>query len=568
VKLHLKICFIFYLIVFPFSAKASLSNEEQLTGLCKVWGFLKYYHPAIQTGKIDWNNYLINILPDFSQKLSREEYNIRIKKIIDFVGGIKKLKYPYQNLPKDTTYNNLDFKWIEDNSLFDQQNQKSLFYVIENYVPRKSFYIKNEIAKYYDYKDLESFYFNDSIVPDSTHAILALFQYWNTINYLFAYRKIMDENWDSVLIEFLPKVIESSSSFSFYNVMAELATKINDCHGFYENYYFNYNVGFMKSANDGRPSRIKVEYVEGNTVVVEAAPQIKNEGLKIGDIITEINGYPIDEIRKELKKYCGCSHEHSVNREIDFGIFISWYVPKDEYISMKVKGSDEVVRTITYFNKPEKDGSSDETKFTPKLNIDSIGYIDLSWLSMKEIGNAIDKNRDTKAIIFDLRDNAAGALFPIGLRLIKKQKKNVVFSNYYEGNLKFPGTFKFDPVRSGYLGLRIFHKKYQGKVIFLINENVQSTYEFQLMAFRAAFDVTFIGSNTAGADGVATSVFIEPNILTYFTMDAVFYPDGRPTQRIGIVPDIYVTPTVEGIRNLNDEVLDRAIEYVNSITKN
>ena len=39
----------------------------------------------------------------------------------------------------------------------------------------------------------------------------------------------------------------------------------------------------------------------------------------------------------------------------------------------------------------------------------------------------------------------------------------------------------------------------------------------------------------------------------------VFYPDQRPTQRIGIVPDITATPTAAGIREGRDEVLEAAL---------
>ena len=42
----------------------------------------------------------------------------------------------------------------------------------------------------------------------------------------------------------------------------------------------------------------------------------------------------------------------------------------------------------------------------------------------------------------------------------------------------------------------------------------------------------------------------------------VYYPDGEETQRIGIVPDIEVKPTVEGIRTGRDELLERAIEEI------
>jgi len=42
----------------------------------------------------------------------------------------------------------------------------------------------------------------------------------------------------------------------------------------------------------------------------------------------------------------------------------------------------------------------------------------------------------------------------------------------------------------------------------------------------------------------------------------VFYPDRSPTQRVGIVPEVLVTPTVAGIRNGGDEVLQRALALV------
>jgi C-terminal processing protease CtpA/Prc len=44
----------------------------------------------------------------------------------------------------------------------------------------------------------------------------------------------------------------------------------------------------------------------------------------------------------------------------------------------------------------------------------------------------------------------------------------------------------------------------------------------------------------------------------------VYYPDGKETQRIGIVPDVEVKPTIEGLRSKRDEVLEKAIEIINA----
>ena len=42
----------------------------------------------------------------------------------------------------------------------------------------------------------------------------------------------------------------------------------------------------------------------------------------------------------------------------------------------------------------------------------------------------------------------------------------------------------------------------------------------------------------------------------------VFYPDKKPTQRVGIIPDIEVRPTIAGIRAGRDEVLEEALRQI------
>jgi len=43
---------------------------------------------------------------------------------------------------------------------------------------------------------------------------------------------------------------------------------------------------------------------------------------------------------------------------------------------------------------------------------------------------------------------------------------------------------------------------------------------------------------------------------------SVFYPDKTPTQRVGIVPNIVVDPTIAGVRKARDEVLEEAIRQI------
>ncbi len=46
--------------------------------------------------------------------------------------------------------------------------------------------------------------------------------------------------------------------------------------------------------------------------------------------------------------------------------------------------------------------------------------------------------------------------------------------------------------------------------------------------------------------------------------DSDYYPDKSETQQIGILPDIEVKSTIQGIRQGRDEVLEAAIKYLNA----
>ena len=82
------------------------------------------------------------------------------------------------------------------------------------------------------------------------------------------------------------------------------------------------------------------------------------------------------------------------------------------------------------------------------------------------------------------------------------------------------------------------------------------------MCFQTAPNTTIIGSQTAGADGNNSDFEYIKGFDTHFTGIGVYYPDRRETQRIGIVPDIEVKPTIKGIQEGRDEVLDRALKFI------
>ena len=53
-------------------------------------------------------------------------------------------------------------------------------------------------------------------------------------------------------------------------------------------------------------------------------------------------------------------------------------------------------------------------------------------------------------------------------------------------------------------------------------------------------------------------------LILVFSAIGVYYPNGEETQRIGIVLDVEVNQTIQGVREDRDELLEKAIELINS----
>ena len=69
---------------------------------------------------------------------------------------------------------------------------------------------------------------------------------------------------------------------------------------------------------------------------------------------------------------------------------------------------------------------------------------------------------------------------------------------------------------------------------------------------------------TAGADGNVSRISLPGNILTMISGLGVYYPDGTETQRKGVKIDIVIHPSIKGIKEGKDELLEKAIEIINT----
>ena len=158
----------------------------------------------------------------------------------------------------------------------------------------------------------------------------------------------------------------------------------------------------------------------------------------------------------------------------------------------------------------------------------------------------------TRMILLNTPHNPTGSL---GQHLVAE---NTPFVRFTFGDLSNPGTFRWGEP----LALPAAEPHYAGKIVILVEEASMSQAEYTSMAFRSSPNAIVVGSTTAGADGNVSPIPLPGGLQTMISGIGVFYPDKTPTQRVGIVPDVEVRPSIAGIREGRDEVLEEALRQI------
>ena len=253
----------------------------------------------------------------------------------------------------------------------------------------------------------------------------------------------------------------------------------------------------------------------------------------------------------------------NVNARLLFG-------PKDSVLKLKVRGASGEVRDVELVRSlsiTDPKLMSIFKRTTPVMQVlpSGFGYVDLDRLQVGEIDKMFETIKNTSAVILDMRGYPNGTAWSIAPRLT--DKGNVVAALFSRPLLE--ATSLTDSELAGTPNYSFSQRLpdgpgdvYGGKVVVLINEDAISQAEHSCMMFEAATDVTFIGTPTAGANGDITYMVLPGNLTVSFSGHDVRHADGRQLQRVGIQPTIKVTPTIRGLIDGRDEILEAAVQFL------
>lgn len=401
-----------------------------------------------------------------------------------------------------------------------------------------------------------------NVYPDINYRLLAIAKIWTVIHYFHAYQDLMEDNWDEVLKEYIPKFASARDSLEYHLTVAEMYKHIQDGHGFINSPVLSAYFGTASPP-------IKVRNIQNEWVVVGLLPDSIGEinDLDIGDIVISINGESAADKYDRLSKYISASNSSWLKNRISNMILSG---DDSTEIVLKIQKEDGKIKSVIlplynfFSNQIQRLGNDRNQEPITRLINEKIGYADLDRLTNDMVDKMFSDFKDTKAIILDMRGYPNGTAWSIAPHLT--DKKNVYAANFRRYS---PREINFGQSKQmTFFNQAIPDPKfptYTGKTIMLIDERTISQAEHSGLFFEAANGTEFIGSQTAGANGDITRFQIPGNITLIFSGHDVRHIDGRQLQKIGLEPNITIKPTIKGIREGKDEVLEKAINYLENI---
>lgn len=547
IKLYSRLIIFLLILVTQINSTAARGfDTQELATVCKIWGFLKYHHPLVAKGKLNWDTEFIKIASDNQVN----EFNSTMITWIKSLGGLNKSYSVAINKLND----NESLNWINADTLIDDSLRNILWLVYHHRIHSSVYYVKpffvNGTVLFKNEKVYE-----DMDYSNLSMRLLAVSRYWNAINYFYPYLKLMDSDWNSILPLAIDKMKPISSREEYINTLRWLVKKTSDGHN---------NLSIFYSLK--RDSIMWVPYsfnVTNNNIWVDGfyTNQLElGEKLQIGDEIVGVNNQTVIDHIQYWMLFLNASNNSGLLNYVSYFV-LSGY---DSVVNLKISRNGSLFDvSIKRYKEEQLIRLKSNYKGLKDSLINNIPYLNLANVSKKEIELFIKKHFKTKSMIVDLRN------YP-------KADPKVVFAKYLlSERTKFadirlmdvynPGRFRRMKKDSSiwdysWIGSRNNHT-YKGKVILLVNGNTISHAEYTAMAMQVMPQVFVIGSQTGGANGNVTTLVLPGNIKTSFSGIAVCYPDGTQTQRKGIKLDETIDQVSSDNLKSEDLIFQKALEY-------
>lgn len=531
-------------------------QKDSLYKLAKVWGYVKYRHPDIIAGQINWDAELFRVMPKVLQAADEDAANAVL---LDWLN-----QFPFEQATAENAGAELemlanapgtenDRSWISDRAFLGE----GLCTWLENL---SHTHAGDWTYAYTAQEDGRVDFSNEDPRPDFDGTddgvrLLGAFRFWNAYEYFSPNVDITRIDWDQALRNAIDDMLAAQDRTGYERALGRLTAQTGDGHVALETpdlsylrFYGNHCLPCSFLSIDGE-------------VVVKAVPA-DCKTLQPGDVLLAVDGMTMADRIAELSEYFPMPEPDKFANVLFYPLMS--VAGDTAQVTLRRDGEEltvEVANRTSYYGGPAPAESG-------LMEDGRIGYIAPGTLQEGELEELMVTFADTDGLVVDLRQYPSVVITYLLAEYLNPDP--TAFAILEVPSLADPGRFFQMTCTSGtgcmeQIGLSDGTENiplYTGKVVLLMDETSQSQAEFAIMSLRQAPGAVVVGSPSMGADGDALPIKLPGGCSTRFTTIGVLTPEGEETQRVGLQPDVLCTPTVEGIAAGRDELLEKAVEII------
>ncbi len=379
---------------------------------------------------------------------------------------------------------------------------------------------------------------------------------WSEVKYNFAFfDQVPDLEWDRVLDEYIPKVMEEQRYEEYYRLLQQCIARLQDGHtGVWP---------VIGPATDG-PSLL-IRAVEGKAIVADlgTSEEIKKSELKRGDEITHVDGQSVLELlEREVYPYTFASTPQGRDQKAYAELLEG---PRDSPVNIRTRSLHGATRDLAltrrseWKQKPWTQTPSFEFKDLP----DGIVYVAIRTFGsesvVKQFDEIFEQVLKAKGLIIDVRENGGGSTDNAN-SIIRYLTDRPLKGSHWRTRQYMPSFRAWGQEEKWYKGEHDHvqpreEDPFLGPVVVLIGPGTVSASEDFLIPLHHSGRATLVGERTAGTTGQPLVVHLPAGTARICTKRDT-YPDGTEFVGIGAIPDVEVHPTREDIAAGRDAILE------------
>ncbi|HEY3454368.1 MAG TPA: hypothetical protein VGK64_07170 [Bryobacteraceae bacterium] len=538
------------------------SENSRLLATGKLWTTVKYFHPYLAYRDIDWDKALVDALPKIRSAATQAEYAAAVQSMLEVLkdpathtGPAAASTEPGASAQRIWIHNGLRNPAF----LIRAGGETETITIPLGGGVEATVRLSEPAASGAPPAPAPDRPHAETAYPSTEYRILAAYNIWAVFHYFFAYRDLMDEDWDDLLPVYIPKFIAAKDALQYNLAISELLTHVADSHASVESPTLSEYFGVA-------PPGLRLRLIEKQPVVTQVLDsEAAKAGVHPGDIIKRVDGETVFDRFKRQAQYVAASTPQALGAMLMTRILNG---PEGSTAVLTLEDASgnrkeiSVKRSASFFSPPVAQRGGEPVKLLPG----NIGYVDLERLKAADVDGMFEKLHAAKAIVFDGRGPAGDIAGELAARLTdERDAPAAVFTGPLTMNPDVPRSGVATHTSSYFFVQSIPNSsqwKYKNKTVMLVDERTIDQAEHIGLFLEAANKTAFIGSPSAGADGDVNDFVVPGGITIHFSARDVRHANGGKLQRLGLQPSVSASPTIKGVGDGRDEVLEKALEYL------